>query len=852
MSEEPAATPGLQRKRALARGVLLFERAWPALWPALGVLGLYAAFGLLDGPASLPSWPRAVLALVVLVCAGLLAWRGLRRVRVPGTADADRRLERDSGLRHRPLAALHDRPALGGPATETLWQAHLARIAAQIGRLRVAPPRPGLAARDPRALRGGLLVLLAAALIVAGADAPARLGRAAWPGIPAGAPGVPAEVHAWATPPAYTGLPPVLLRPDSPAVSVPVGSHLTVSVTGVSGTPVLALGSTSTPFKALDAGSWQADQDLHDGGHLAVRGKGQELAAWQVSMIPDLPPTAAFTAAPGLAPGPVAVGSAGSIRLPWRAGDDYGVVSLRAELRLRDRPGAEPLVLPIPLEGPPRGAHGALMQDLTSHPWAGLPVIARLVAKDAIGQAGRSDEAELTLPERKFHNPVAAAVAAVRKALSVHPEDRAEAAVSLDALASAPEAFDNSLSVFLNLEGSASLLRLGRTPDTVPQAQARLWRLALALEEGDAERTEKALAAAERSVQDALQKPPQDNKADNKAAQAELDKKIRALEDALRRHLQALAEQARRNGVTPPNEPQTPAQQAAKRDLDRLMQQMRDAARAGRIDEAKQRLAQLEQMLQQMQAARPGSDAQRQAAESRQQQARQQMGAVGDMVQREGALLDRTQQRVQPPSNPFVPDKPSSGQAQDHTADARRQQALRLALGELMQQFGDLTGKVPQPLSDADVAMRGAAQALGAGQDATAQAAERRAIEALQRGGQSMSQQMAQMGIQVGPGSGQDSDQPGQEGGSPSDGRDAMGNGQDNPGGPGQRTRRDPLGRPVDEDATGSLEGGDVQVPDQAQAGRARAIQEELRRRDSERTRPQPELDYFQRLLKPF
>jgi uncharacterized protein (TIGR02302 family) len=850
MSEGPA--PGqsrmLRRKRALARCVLLFERAWPALWPMLGVLGLYAAFGLLDGPASLPPWPRTLLVLLVLGSAGALAWRGLRRVRVPGTADADRRLERDSGLRHRPLATLHDRPVLGGPATETLWQAHIARIAAQVGRLRLAPPRPGLAARDPRALRGGLLVLLAAALLVAGADAPARLGRAAWPGIPAGAPGVPAEVHAWATPPAYTGLPPILLRPDPPSASVPVGSHLTVSVTGVRGRPVLALGATSTPFKALDAASWQAEQDLRDGGHLAVRGKGRELAAWQVSLIPDLPPTAAFTAAPGLAPGPVATGSAGSIRLPWKAGDDYGVVSLQAELRLRDRPDAAPLVLPIPLAGSPRSAHGALTQDLTSHPWAGLPVVARLVAKDATGQAGRSDEAELTLPEREFHNPVAAAVAAVRKALSVQPAGRTDAAAALDALAGAPEAFDNSLSVFLNLEGTASLLRLGRTPEAVPQAQARLWQLALALEEGDAERTEKALAAAEKAVQDALQKPPQD-----KAAQAaELDKQMRALEDALRRHLQALADQAQRNGVKPPG-PQTLAEQATKHELDRLMQQMRDAAREGRLDDAKQRLAQLEQMLQQMQAAKPGSDSQRQAAQARQEQAREQMGAVGDMVQREGALLDRTQQRVKPPSNPFVPDKPSSGQGQDQVADAHRQQALRLALGELMQQFGDLTGKVPKPLSDADVAMRGAAQALGGGQDALAQAAERRAIEALQRGSQSMSQQMAQMGIQVAPGSGQDgqdSDQPGQ-GGSPRDGQDATGNGQN--GGPlGQHRRRDPLGRPVDEDATGSLEGGDVQVPDQAQAGRARAIQEELRRRDSERTRPQPELDYFQRLLKPF
>ena len=60
MSEAPTPSPavpavGLRRKRALARGVILFERLWPALWPALGALGVYAAFGLLDGPAALPS-----------------------------------------------------------------------------------------------------------------------------------------------------------------------------------------------------------------------------------------------------------------------------------------------------------------------------------------------------------------------------------------------------------------------------------------------------------------------------------------------------------------------------------------------------------------------------------------------------------------------------------------------------------------------------------------------------------------------------------------------------------------------------------------------------------------------------
>ncbi len=573
---------------------------------------------------------------------------------------------------------------------------------------------------------------------------------------------------------------------------------------------------------------------------------------------PRSPPTAAFTAPPGPAPGPVAVGSAGGVRLPWRTADDYGVASLQAELRLRDRPDAEPLILPIPLDGTPRSARGTLTQDLTSHPWAGLDVVVRLVAKDAIGQAGRSDEAGMLLPERAFRNPVAAAVVAVRKALSLHPEDRAEGADALDALAAKPDAFDKSRTVFLNMESAAGLLRHGRAPDTLAEAQARLWTLALAIEEGDAERTEKALAAAERALQDALEKQsPQD-----KDAQAELDKEIRAFEEALRKHLQALAEQAKRNGVKP-MDPQ--AQSLTNRELERMMQQMRDAAREGRLDEAKQRLAQLEQMLQQMQAARPGS---------RTRSARRANRSSGRAASRWARCRTWSSARAacstarsnvrRPPIRSASPVKrhaqhaPGSakdGKDQDRAADASSQQALRLALGELMQQFGDLTGKVPEPLSDADVAMRGAAQALGSGQDAVAQAAERKAIEALQRGSKSMSQQMAAMGIQVAPGSGQegqDGDQ-GDQGDNPT-GQDTMRDGQRQGGSgqAGQRARRDPLGRPVDQDAEGNLEGGDVQVPDEIKAGRARAIQDELRRRDAERSRPQPELDYFQRLLKPF
>ena len=96
--------------------------------------------------------------------------RGLRRIGAPSETDADRRLERDSGLRHRPLAVLQDRPAVSG--AEALWAAHVARDA--------GPARPaaggvcrgqGLRSRDRRALRGLLVVALAACFVIAGNEA---------------------------------------------------------------------------------------------------------------------------------------------------------------------------------------------------------------------------------------------------------------------------------------------------------------------------------------------------------------------------------------------------------------------------------------------------------------------------------------------------------------------------------------------------------------------------------------------------------------------------------------------------------------------------------------------------------
>jgi hypothetical protein len=919
MTEDPALNqdgpkpPGLRRMRTLARLVLWFETIWPAIAPALGVILLLACVALLDLPRALPApFHMALLvasALAVLVALGY----GARKIRRPAPAEADRRLEADSGLRHQPLAVLDDRPATSADVSAmALWSAHVARAVAEIARLRLKAPRPMLAAIDPRALRAFVLIGFAACLGIAGPDSWTRLTGALHPAFSRAQPPAAPVLQAWITPPGYTGLPPMFLKPDNAAVSAPDGSKLSVSVTGGAAgePPVLDMAGVTTPFPSLDATSFQVEKDLTAPGRITIRRQGRELAAWELAVVPNEAPVVIFPESPGM----LRNGPNPQTRLPWQVTHAYGVVSLLAEIRLTARPDADPMALSIPLPGSaPKSARGTRVVDLTAHPWAGLEVSGQLVARDAPGLIGRSAVVAFKLPERRFMNRFARTVIYIRRQLSLTPDDRQSALVELDRLSNQREAWDGDLSGFVNLRAIASLLYRGRAPDTVAQAQDRMWALALHLEEGAADRTAKALEAARQQLRDQMEaekkaeerareqekadtKPPGD-KAEDKATadkndpankqeaeknkrdaeqRAEIDKKIRALQDALQKRLDALTDQARRDPESDGYNPD--AHPMDQRDMQRLTEEMRESNKKDDTETAREKLAELEKMMEALKDGRPErgkmTERERQRAEKR-QRGQQQMTALQDIIKREGNILDSAQSRASA-IDPFRQTPPTEGDPR--RTDQRTQLALRRAVGELMQQYGDLTGEVPPNLGEADTAMREGAQALGQARDAQAAQAAQRAIEALQKGGKSMQQQMARQfgrGDQQGD-EGEDGDEGDGEGMAQGEG-DGQGDGPgtglgrqfgDRPGDlPGlnsgrpnsgrQQARRpglnlDPLGRPRGEGIGGNDEAGDVQVPEEMEAARTRALQEELRRRGADRTRRQEELDYIERLLKQF
>ncbi len=130
---------------------------------------------------------------------------------MPGARDGLRRLDRDSGLRHRPATAIADELAVTpkDPYSLALWNAHVERALAAARTLKTGLPSPRVARRDPYALRALVLVACVATFFAAGGERWKRIAAAFdWQGVV-----LPANfrVDAWVMPPAYTGKPPMIL-----------------------------------------------------------------------------------------------------------------------------------------------------------------------------------------------------------------------------------------------------------------------------------------------------------------------------------------------------------------------------------------------------------------------------------------------------------------------------------------------------------------------------------------------------------------------------------------------------------------------------------------------------------------
>src|SRR5215469_11366619 len=137
-----------------ARLAIFWERLWPALALFATAIGLFLAVSWLGLWLWLPPLGRVVVLIgfAVLTLAALVP---LGYLRVPAATDGLRRLDRVSGLTHRPATAVADHLAVTDkdPYSLALWNAHVERSLQAARAFKSGLPQPRLARRDPYALR---------------------------------------------------------------------------------------------------------------------------------------------------------------------------------------------------------------------------------------------------------------------------------------------------------------------------------------------------------------------------------------------------------------------------------------------------------------------------------------------------------------------------------------------------------------------------------------------------------------------------------------------------------------------------------------------------------------------------
>ena len=833
----------LARALTRARWALFWERLWPAVVAVATAVGLFLAVSWLGLWLWLPPLGRAIglFGFAVLAAA---ATAPLLFVRFPSQAEGLRRLDRASGIAHRPATSLADEIATprDDPWSIALWRAHVERMLKSARGLQPGLPAPRLAARDPIALRALVLILVIATFIAAGGDRARRIAAAFdWQGVVA-----PKNfrLDAWVSPPTYTLKPPVILPGIRPgevqqampgAIAVPAGSVLVVRASGNVNLDVAVSGGLApTNLNAspqLPPGAEERRFVIKESGAANVRGVVGHDIAWAFNAVPDRAPTIELTKDPE----PQA---RGALQVTYKVDDDYGVVDAHAKFELKP-PSTAAKEAPRPLYGPPdtalllaqqrmRSGVSQTIKDFSDHPWAGADVTMTLVARDEAGNEGHSQPFELRLPQRMFVKPLAKALIEQRRVLALNADARDRVSIALDALTIAPERFIPESAVFLGLRAIYWNLAQAKSDDDLREVVARLWSMATQIEDGNVSDAELALRQAQEALREALERGASDEEIKRLTEQlrAALDKFLQALAEEIRKHPE-MARRADPNG-----------HYLRSQDLKNMIDRLEQMARSGSKDAAKQLLDQLQQMLENLQMARPGQGMDGDMDDDMMSM----LDDLGKMLRDQQQLRDRTFKQGQDQRRQQRGQRGQQGDQGDQDkqmGDLRQnQQALRDQLKKLLEEMkrrglnpgqqGD-QGNDLDELGRAGDAMGEAEGALGEGNADSAVDAQGRAIESMRRGAQALAQALQQQGFAFGPG----------PGGQPGRGQQRA----------NQET--DPLGRPMRHNGR---DYGDesVKVPGEIDVQRARRILEELRRRFADPMRPQLELDYIERLLKDY
>ncbi|MEP6016957.1 MAG: TIGR02302 family protein [Paracoccaceae bacterium] len=845
---------------------LIAERLWRALWPLIAVvlvvLGLLM-LGVQDSLSLEGVWAIGVVSAVLTAVSLTYAFK---RFRLPTRDEALVRL--DATLPGRPIQALMDDQAVGqsDEASAAVWRAHQARMADRAANAQAVPADLRVAKHDPYALRFMAALIFGVALIF-GSLASVGSVRDVSSGDDALASGPVWE--GWAESPRYTGRPTVYLNDIEGTLELPVGSLITLRLYGEVGALTVSETVSGRTGELPPASSPEQDFTIAQEGTLAIDGPGGR--SWEVVLIPDAPPKVSALEQPQSGP-------AGEMTLPFSAEDDYGVEAGEAIVTLdlpavdrrhglaiepEERP-AITVALPMPFAGSRRSFDEQLIEDFSQHPWANLPVSITLSVLDASEQQAQSEPLKVSLPGRRFFDPLAASLIEQRRDLLWSRGNVMRNSQVLRALSYRPADVFRKETEQLRLKRiinrMETLASYGMTDQQQEELAQDLWDLAITIEEGDLASALERLRRAQERLEQAMREGA------SPAEIAELMQELRRATDDYLRQLSQQAQREMEENEELGGQPQSQSDQMmlSQDDIQRMMERIQELMEQGRMAEAEQALKELQELLenlqmQQAQGGQPGQSPGEQAMEGLAESLREQQGLsdeafrdlqeqfnpgaqAGESDQNSGSNGGQGQgeehgqgsegQGQEGDQSGGQQGQPQQGQngSSGEQALADRQRALRQ---ELQRQQNGLPGAGSQEGEDARDALDRAGRAMDNAEDALRQRDfaeaidnQSQAMDALREAIRSLGEAMAQ-------------EQQEQQGGQ----------GQAEAGGP--QGENDPLGRPNGPyDPESDLRGF---VPGQEDLyGRARDLLDEIRRRSAEGQRSEEELDYLKRLLERF
>jgi uncharacterized protein (TIGR02302 family) len=876
MAEDSPITPSprmdrLRRriagKRSLALTAMFLERAFIAALPLLGVIAIYLVASWMGLLRQLPDLAKIVVGIAFLI-AFICALLPLRQFRKPTRADADRRLEGNSGLPHQAISVQDEVPVSKDPYSIALWHKHQERMASKIGTIEAGLPAADIARHDPWALRA----VIALALVVAWSFSFSNHGGRVTDLLALSQPMVPAKdirIDAWVTPPTYTGVAPLYLsgsvdRDAGSALKVPVNSELTVRISGKDATgavqfkpdggdtvelkPETPEATTGAAKPPEDSGSATYKLRLTADGSVTTGSK-----AYAFALIPDTAPEISFVREPGRALN-------GALELAFEVKDDYGVTEARAEIVPVEADAAatplfEPPKFPLDLPGSNgKSAKATVSRDLTEHPLSGKKVRLTLVAKDAGGLEGRSETKEIVLPARGFIELLAGSIVEQRQVFSLDTQNIRRALVLNEASTFRADETIPNLSHFLLVQSARNRLIFARGTEALTDTAKYFWDIARYIEDGNLSTAEKRLKDAQEKLSEALK---------NKASDEEIAKLMQELREAMQQYMAELAKRMQNQDMRQMS--QQAQRMMRSQDFENMLNQLENLSRSGNREEAQKLLNEMQRMLNNLQTARP-----RQQPGQENNPVREQLDKLGKLMQEQQQLMDETHRMEQalrdrmqrgdpeegddqPLSDDGQQSQQDQGQNQEQNQDPQAQQPgdpkqqdmtaeqLREALKQLrskQQQMqkdlkalekgvAELGMKAPKGFKDAGKEMSESSDALGKPQGQRSVDAQGRALQALREGAGDMMQQLQQMMSQQN--------------------QDGQGQGMPMPGSAMNQQGRDPLGRKSGQ--LGSEFDDSVKVPDQIDVQRAREILEEIRRRLGDGPASLIEREYLERLL---